>query len=51
MTKKAMEQAIEAFQYIYSDTTSDEDEMINEAIAALRAALRAAASLPPKETK
>jgi len=39
MTKDAMKQALEALTYIYTETTADEDELIDKAITAIKEAL------------
>jgi hypothetical protein len=37
--REVMQQALEALTYIYTETTADEDELIDQAITALRKAL------------
>ena len=39
MTKEAMKLALEALTYIYTETTADEDELIDQAITAIKEAL------------
>ena len=39
MTKEAMKMALEALTYIYTETTADEDELIDQAITAIKEAL------------
>ena len=42
MSIDAMKQALEALEYIYTETTEDEDELIHAAIPALRLAIEQA---------
>ena len=44
---EAMKLALEALTYIYTETTADEDELIDQAIAAIKEAL-ASTSYPPQ---
>ena len=39
MTQEALKLALEALTYIYTETTADEDELIDQAITALKEAL------------
>ena len=39
MTKEALKLALEALTYIYTETTADEDELIDQAITAVKEAL------------
>ena len=39
MTKEALELSLEALTYIYTETTADEDELIDQAITAIKEAL------------
>ena len=39
MTKEALTLALEALTYIYTETTADEDELIDQAITAIKEAL------------
>ena len=39
MTKEVLKLALEALTYIYTETTADEDELIDKAIAAIKEAL------------
>ena len=39
MTKEALTLALEALTYIYTETTADEDELIDQAITAIKKAL------------
>ena len=39
MTKEALKLALEALTYIYTETTADEDELIDQAIAAIKETL------------
>ena len=39
MTQEALKLALEALTYIYTETTADEDELIDKAITAIKEAL------------
>ena len=39
MEREALKLALEALTYIYTETTADEDELIDQAITAIKAAL------------
>ena len=39
MAREALKLALEALTYIYTETTADEDELIDQAITAIKAAL------------
>ena len=41
MTQEALKLALEALTYIYTETTADEDELIDQAITAIKEALLA----------
>ncbi len=47
MSLEAMKQALEALEYIYTETTEDEDELIHAAIPALRLAIEQAERQEP----
>ena len=47
MSIEAMKQALEALEYIHTETTEDEDELIHAAITALRTAIAEAEKQEP----